>query len=236
MAELPAAPAVTNAAVNAHPDMAPAPAHAAITPAQVANEGRRKRKLEDILYSTPIGAPAAVTAAEVGAAQIRHNAAIARSAGAAVSPPWLAPALNAALAPALNAALASALNAALAPISAQIANVTVKAMNTAQRPTGGAVIMRAKEAAGYAAVPPLPNMVPPAEPHAVTDVFAAGGLAPGAGVVPPAALPVPANFAASITSAEIGYLCRFYNDTFGIVAGDNHAQQMKKLLNYLCGP
>eukprot|EP00549_Striatella_unipunctata_P013465 CAMPEP_0118722174 /NCGR_PEP_ID=MMETSP0800-20121206/31197_1 /TAXON_ID=210618 ORGANISM="Striatella unipunctata, Strain CCMP2910" /NCGR_SAMPLE_ID=MMETSP0800 /ASSEMBLY_ACC=CAM_ASM_000638 /LENGTH=220 /DNA_ID=CAMNT_0006630251 /DNA_START=258 /DNA_END=920 /DNA_ORIENTATION=- len=220
MAELPAAPAVTNAAVNAHPDMAPAPAHAAITPAQVANEGRRKRKLEDILYSTPIGAPAAVTAAEVGAAQIRHNAAIARSAGAAVSPPWLAPALN----------------AALAPISAQIANVTVKAMNTAQRPTGGAVIMRAKEAAGYAAVPPLPNMVPPAEPHAVTDVFAAGGLAPGAGVVPPAALPVPANFAASITSAEIGYLCRFYNDTFGIVAGDNHAQQMKKLLNYLCGP
>ncbi|KAH9114757.1 hypothetical protein AeMF1_011184 [Aphanomyces euteiches] len=34
---------------------------------------------------------------------------------------------------------------------------------------------------------------------------------------------------------QIGYLCRWYNDTFGIEAGDNHADMMRKLKGFLTG-
>jgi hypothetical protein len=38
-----------------------------------------------------------------------------------------------------------------------------------------------------------------------------------------------------MTMAEIGYLARWYNKDFGIVAGDSHGEQLLKLQDFLSG-
>ena len=93
-----------------------------------------------------------------------------------------------------------------------------------------------KSVVGFAAEPPIAAMQPAgAVPAAVAAVFAAPPPVPGVGVLPPAALRFPRTTAIYLTMAEIGYLARWYNNTFGIVGGDNAGAQMKKLRDFLAG-
>eukprot|EP00961_Rhodomonas_salina_P294575 3934699-Rhodomonas_salina.1 len=93
-----------------------------------------------------------------------------------------------------------------------------------------------KTSAGFAAAPPLPEMAQPwGPPAAVQQVFYAPAPPPGLRTLPPAALSFPATAGQTISRAELGYLARWYNDEFGIVAADNHDEQMKKFRDFLCG-
>ena len=74
-----------------------------------------------------------------------------------------------------------------------------------------------------------------AVPVGIAAVFAAPPPLPGPGVFPPAALRFPNTTAVDLTSAQIGYLARWYNNTFGIVAGDVLGDQRQKLRDFLCG-
>jgi hypothetical protein len=96
-------PPFANPAANAiaeyHTGAVPA---GGVTPATVAREARRKRKLADA-FDPPLtagGAPL-VTATEYGMSVIREASAVAQAGGADVAPPWFAPALAAAMAAAL---------------------------------------------------------------------------------------------------------------------------------------
>jgi hypothetical protein len=72
-------------------------------------------------------------------------------------------------------------------------------------------------------------------PPAISAVFRAPPPAPGPNVFPPAAITFLTTSASTLTQDEIGYLSRWYNDTFGILTGDDVAQQMNKLKFFLCG-
>ena len=88
---------------------------------------------------------------------------------------------------------------------------------------------------GFAATVPIPSMAPTGRvPPQIAAVFRAAAPLPGPNV-PPAAIPFLTTCASVLTPAEIGYLSRWYNDDFGIVRGDNAAEQMNKLKLFLCG-
>ena len=72
-------------------------------------------------------------------------------------------------------------------------------------------------------------------PPQIAAVFTAAPPAPGPTVFPPPAIPFLTTSASTLTQAEIGYLSRWYNDNFGILPGDNVAQQMNKVKVFLCG-
>jgi hypothetical protein len=72
-------------------------------------------------------------------------------------------------------------------------------------------------------------------PPAVIAIFQAPPPDPGVGVVPPAALAFPLHSDSSITSFEIGYLCMWYNEDMGIIAGDNAQTMRNKLRAFLTG-
>ena len=89
---------------------------------------------------------------------------------------------------------------------------------------------------GFAPAPPIPAMNPAGGvPAGIAAVFAAPPPAPGVGVFPPAALRFPQTTASILTMAEIGYLARWYNNTFGIAIADQHGQQLQKLRDFLSG-
>ncbi|KAG9413073.1 hypothetical protein AC1031_016091 [Aphanomyces cochlioides] len=91
---------------------------------------------------------------------------------------------------------------------------------------------------GYLAINQLPNAqlrgvgIIPGPIHAI---FNAPAPDPGPNVFPPDDLPFAENYSSNLTSRHIGYLCRWYNDTFGIEAGDNHTDMMRKLKCFLTG-
>lgn len=85
-----------------------------------------------------------------------------------------------------------------------------------------------KTVAGFG---PAPAHVQPA----VVALFAAPPPLPGALAFPPAALRFPQTTAVVLTVAEIGNLSRWYNSSFGIVAGDAHGVQLLKLKDFLSG-
>jgi hypothetical protein len=72
-------------------------------------------------------------------------------------------------------------------------------------------------------------------PPAIQAIFAVNPPAPGVGVVPPNALRFPADRNAVMTAADIGYLCRWYNDDMGITAGDSVQVIRNKFLQFLIG-
>mmetsp|Transcript_369 Transcript_369/g.745 ORF Transcript_369/g.745 Transcript_369/m.745 type:complete len:197 (+) Transcript_369:105-695(+) len=93
-----------------------------------------------------------------------------------------------------------------------------------------------KTEAGFAAAPPLPEMAPVgAPPAAVQQVFNAPAPFPGPNTVPPASLAFPATTGQTISRADLGYFARWYNEDFGIAAGDNHDMQIKKFRDFLSG-
>lgn len=93
-----------------------------------------------------------------------------------------------------------------------------------------------KSVAGFAPAPPIPAMNPAGGvPAGIAALLAAAAPAPGPAVFPPAALPFPNTTAVTLTMAQIGYLARWYNNPFGIVAGDALGAQQQKLRLFLSG-
>ncbi len=89
---------------------------------------------------------------------------------------------------------------------------------------------------GFAAHPPIPAMDRPAGVHAnVAAILRAPSPNPGANVMPPAAFHFPTHTDISLTTYEIGYLCKFYIEDMGIVAGDNVHMMRNKLKAFLSG-
>ncbi|KAH9136085.1 hypothetical protein AeRB84_018627 [Aphanomyces euteiches] len=96
----------------------------------------------------------------------------------------------------------------------------------------------AKMNRGYLAHNDLPNAQLRADgniPGPIQAIFNLPAPDPGPNVFPPVILQFVENYSANVTSRQIGYLCRWYNDTFGIEAGDNHADMMRKLKGFLTG-
>ena len=88
---------------------------------------------------------------------------------------------------------------------------------------------------GFMPAPPLPAMNPAQMPPDIETLLSGDAPPPGVGVVPPAVLPFINNHDDRFSQAEIGYLCRWYNDDFNIVAGDRHLTQLRKLKAFLLG-
>lgn len=89
---------------------------------------------------------------------------------------------------------------------------------------------------GFLPIPPIPTMVPAnGIPAPIAAIFVAPAPLPGVGVVPPVVLPFLNDTNSTLRQSEIGYLARWYNDDFGIVAGDNEATQLGKLKRYMSG-
>jgi hypothetical protein len=89
---------------------------------------------------------------------------------------------------------------------------------------------------GFAAAPPIPAMEPAGGlPPAVAALFEAAPPLPGLNVLRPAVLAFPQTTAVDLTMAEIGYLARWYNNTFGILEGDDAGAQRTKLRDFLTG-
>ena len=72
-------------------------------------------------------------------------------------------------------------------------------------------------------------------PPGVAAVLAAPPVAPGPNAVPPPAFAFTATTADTLTQAQLGQLACFYNEGFGIVAGDDHATQLARFRQWLCG-
>ncbi|CAE6955103.1 unnamed protein product [Symbiodinium sp. CCMP2456] len=198
----------------------PAVAAGAVTIATVAEENKRKRKLEALSPD--------VTDAELGDAVFREAAAVAQllpapavahlPAGAAGPPPWFA------------GAVAGAVAAANAPLLAAQANHRRYARNAAallRSATGGEgeqLQLVAKENVGFGPVPP-----------AFAAAFPAVPPVPGPAAFPPAQLPQHITTTVGITQAQIAAFAAWYNDDFGIVPADTVPERRKKFHEFLAG-
>merc|ERR1712032_105260 len=153
--------------------------------------------------------------------------------GGGVAPGWFA----AAIAP-TNAAI-TAVAANIAVMGAKLDNSRRCARNQASLEVSGIsqrpepVELICKETPGFLA---LPNAAAPGGapvPAAVALVL--GAAAPPAGAMPPAVFPAVPNTRTRLTSVQIGYYARWYNDSFGISAADTADARMRKFLLFLGG-
>ena len=202
MAGLAASPPLANAGVNGCPGVN-RPAVPVVTNAVVGQENRRKRKLEVSSDS--------VTDAELGQAVVREVTAalqlVPAPAAGGAPPAWAAPMV----------ANVATLTANVATLTASNANQRRCSRNAAaiRRDVDGAgpqpVEMLCKELPGFGVLPA--GALPP-------PVLAAHSPHPGPAVFPPPALHQPATTRISLTGQQISFLQCWYNDTFGIVAGD----------------
>ncbi|KAI9345321.1 hypothetical protein BDR26DRAFT_856744 [Obelidium mucronatum] len=197
-------------------------------------EERRKNELVNAVDKgfVSVGGVATATAAEAGSAIVRGAEAVAQVGGAAVAPPWFAAWV------ANDNNQMTALANQMTILQGQVYNVSVFHRNELafRSLTDGPIQRPCKTIVGFGQAP-LPDMIPAGGvPAAIAAVFAAPPPAPGILAVPPPALPFWEFLNAEPpTRAEIGYLAIFYNHTFGIVAGDNHQEQLSKLRFFLIG-
>jgi hypothetical protein len=215
MAGLPISPPFANVHANADAEMnTAAVAAGAVNAAAVGLEALRKRKALDM---SSVSCQSMVTAAEAGDAVLREASAIAQAAPGAGAPPWFA----------------AAMALAIGPLEATVNNLRVFQSNLraygAQSLVPSPFIPPNKEIQGFG---PAGGGAPPPN---IAAVFAAPPPNPGLGVVPPAALPFLLDCTTSLTIAEIGYLCRWYNDNMRILPGDLQPAQLQKLKMFLCG-
>jgi hypothetical protein len=91
--------------------------------------------------------------------------------------------------------------------------------------------------AGFTDAPPSPNNAPPNGiiPNEVAAILNAPAPLPGVDVIPPLAVRFPLHMSDHLTLAEIGFLSRWYNDSFGILPGDLHSAQVLKLQKWMQG-
>eukprot|EP01041_Mallomonas_annulata_P010196 gene10196-21251_t len=225
MMGLPVSPPFANNIANDTPGVcAPAVQYLQVTPVVVDRELNRKRKVYELIALNP----QLVTPEESDLAEIRFHQAVAQAAGEmAVARPC-----TTALKPlreALRSISAHQLNEKRVFTYNQKASLLPKALVT---------VVRApyKMAIGFAAAPPIAAMNPTdGIPHAIMTVLSGEAPLPGVDAVPPESFSVPTSFCFDMAPEEIGYLCRYYNDTFGIVEGDDRNTQNFKLKNFLLG-
>ncbi|KAJ1559071.1 hypothetical protein HK405_012119 [Cladochytrium tenue] len=189
----------------------------------------------DAALPAAIGAtlPAAIDAAIDAALPAAIDVALPAAMDAA-----LPAAVNVALPAVVNAALPAAIGTALGPTHAMVANIQIHRHNRLWLHAQSGFTFRrpSKHVKGFAEAPPIPEMAPPnGMPADIESILNGPPPAPGVDVVPPPALPFMNDATTEITQAEIGYLAMWYNDTFGIEAGDNHMLQLHKLRVWLCG-
>ncbi|KAL3698142.1 hypothetical protein R1sor_012218 [Riccia sorocarpa] len=122
-------------------------------------------------------------------------------------------------------------------IQAQFDNLWVFKHNTDMfaRMQAGHLIAPNKTVTGFAQAVPIPAMDHGDLSPDIAAIFDAQAPLPGVGVRPPPAIRFPGHVHDNLTQAEIGILARWYNDTFGIVAGDLHPIQLQKLTGFLMG-
>eukprot|EP01041_Mallomonas_annulata_P001681 gene1681-3253_t len=149
--------------------------------------------------------------------------------GETAAPPWFGPAMEVALRP---------LEQRLLKMEAiQTNEIRVFKHNRKALNDNWIVIMAPyKTIIGFSAAPPIAAMNPVGGvPDDIAGVLDGDASLPGVGEIPPASFPFPENFDSYLSPAHIGYLCRFYNDTFGVVEGDGNDAQNLKLQNFLLG-
>eukprot|EP01041_Mallomonas_annulata_P012307 gene12307-25883_t len=143
--------------------------------------------------------------------------------GDQVVPAWFAPAFA----------------AASATLVASIANQSIfrHNANTFGLQAGEAKLRRPyKTIPGFMAVPPFVAMIPPTGiPSEIAAVFAIAAPHPGKDVIPPKELPFTNTTDIELTQYEIGYLCQWYNDYFGIGQDDTTYHQCVKFRRFLNG-
>ncbi|KAI8804618.1 hypothetical protein BJ742DRAFT_823505 [Cladochytrium replicatum] len=252
MAGLPASPPLNQTIDHLPYVHLPAVPAGAVTDAVVGDEFMRKQAI------SALAALQLATRAEVGQAARREADAIHQVGGGNIAPPWFI----AAIAPLQQGVLAAqqaaegAHQAAQAAEQAMLANsLKLDAMNqnsriharNAQATLQHLYERPTKAVTGFMAVLPNPAMNPPQQgmPAGIAAVFTQPPPAPGANVFPPEVLPFPTTpdsslpFAitldSSLTQAQVGYLCRWYNDSFGIQPNDPHSTQLTKLKEFLAG-
>ena len=213
MAGLAASPPLANAGVNGCPGVN-RPAVPVVTNAVVGQENRRKRKLE---VSSD-----AVTDAELGQAVVREVTAALQLVPAPVPAPAAGGAPPAWAAPMV--ANIATLTANVATLTANVATLTASNANQRRCSRNAAAIRRDVDGAGPQPVEMLCKELPgfgvlPAG-ALPPPVLAAHPPHPGPAVFPPPALHQPATTRISLTGQQISFLQCWYNDTFGIVAGD----------------
>jgi len=182
--------------------------------------------------------PALVTAAEVSSAEIREAAVIDEAQSAAyppVQPAWFGPAVAAAVGPAVAAAVGPAVAAAVGPavgpaVAAAIAPLMAASANVFSRSRN-----RAALAGGNPATPlvPLQKELVGVGAFPGIAVAPAGYVAAPVGGLPAAGFPATVGILSGMTIAQIDSLAHFYNNSFGIGAGDLVGARREKLRAWL---
>ena len=170
--------------------------------------------------------------------------------GGNAPPPWFHAAVQASVPGAVQAAVAGihADIAHIASLQSMGSNNRIAKQNrtnyalVAVQPGGpiAAITLLEKETPGLAANPPVANMNPTPQnpiPKGVNQVLNNNNPAQYIGLSPRDAsidFPDITHIGSPLTQAEIGYLSRFYNNTFGIVINDNCQVQRMKFSLYCC--
>jgi len=221
---------------------------AVITDDRIAEENKRKRKIEQLYeVDPPPGQPRMVTEAELGEAARRESEVVV---GAWIAP-VIAAAIAAAVGPAVTAAVGPAVTAALGPavadigsIRASLQNMRIEFQNHRQykrQLPNLPVFPKQKHIAGHP--PPAghhPQMGLPA-PGPVLGFLQAGYLAapaPPVGSFPNAVqlvFPATLHDVENITSPHLQALSIFYNEDFGVLAGDDLPTRRGRFKLWLTG-
>eukprot|EP01041_Mallomonas_annulata_P010472 gene10472-21845_t len=152
---------------------------------------------------------------DIGMAEVRKNKAIDLVEGVqVVAPTWFGPAINAAVElaveahfiPAVNAAVELAVAHRFSALEASFADMIIFRRNN----------QTVQDRSGLMAAPPLGAMAPLVIPPEIAAAFVAAPPLPGKGIIPPQHFPFPINTHMKLNQAEIGYLCMWYNCSFGI--------------------
>eukprot|EP01041_Mallomonas_annulata_P006372 gene6372-12885_t len=220
-----------------------------ITPSDIGREYIRKRKISALL-ALDVNL---VTMEELGMAQIRFQKAISQIAVNEV-PPLNPNVIQAAVTRALDdaipaltddihARIQATLQEELRPIKRQLLTMQAHQINERiifkhnQRAScDDSLIIRAplKANIGFSAEPPIATMNGTMQ-QPIAAVLNGDPPLPGTNAIPPEEFGFPRKFNFRLTSLKIGFLCRFYNDTFGIVDGDDRESQNFKLRNFILG-
>ncbi|KAL3695749.1 hypothetical protein R1sor_009825 [Riccia sorocarpa] len=211
----------------------------------------RERKRLRLLENFKIGDrdERVVTEEEISKATVRlHEAVDKYRAGENTNtPPWFDGAIAIAIAP-LRTSLEHArialgrvertLKEELTGLDFRIQNVTIftNNQNSYARSGDSPIIMPLKMKDGFRGEAPIAAMNPPTQAERIDEaeeILTAGVLGPGA-TLPPS-FPRVSNAGERLEPYQIGYLCRFYNETFNIAEEDDSYAQNLNLQRFLSG-
>ena len=235
---LPASAPLANAPVNAAGQSLDqiAPQIAAGAALNVGHIRRSRKELEGRKHLRLVD-PGAVSEDSISKSEIRHHALLYDHVAAyvhpgALAPHWFAAAINPLTAQVAGiAAQNAAVAAQLAALTARFDNERFHRQN--RHAFHAAVEMADDDATGLSQVmktiagvgPGLPNLMPIPAPVPVPPV----------GALPGPLFPADIGAMRALTVLQLNHLAVFFNDSFGIVAGDALDVQLKKFKAYICG-